>query len=82
MKYNNVLFYKWIAGNSFGFLLLFIVWSQGWLELVVTSDASYLTWVMGAVFIVFWLMSSYYVLVTTSSSQPWLQTTHRCSTTR
>jgi len=59
MNEKNALIYKWLVGNTFAFLLLFMVASQGWIGLVLKSDASYLTWAMAAVFIIFWCISSY-----------------------
>ena len=57
--HDHTLIYKWILGNSFAGLGLFVAWQQGWLALVVESDASYLSVAMAAVFGVFWFVSSY-----------------------
>ena len=65
---HNALIYKWLIGNAFGFLILFMIWRQGWIGLVLRSDASYLTWVMSALFIVFWLVSSYRVFIINKES--------------
>ena len=47
---------------------MFMIWRQGWIGLVLRSDASYLTWVMSALFIVFWLVSSYRVFIINKES--------------
>ena len=60
---HHTLLYKWLIGNAFGFLILFMIWRQGWIGLVLRSDASYLTWVMAALFMIFWLVSSYRILI-------------------
>lgn len=62
MIHPNILFYKWLIGNSFAFLVVYIAWLQGWIELIVESDASYLSLVMGVIFMIFWLFSSYHVV--------------------
>jgi len=58
MKYNNALLYKWLIGNSFAFLVLYVAWLQGWIELTFRSDASYLSVAMAVVFAIFWVVSS------------------------
>lgn len=62
MKYNNALLYKWLIGNSFAFLVLYIAWLQGWVELVIVSDASYLSVAMSGIFAIFWVLSSYRIV--------------------
>ena len=62
MNHPNILFYKWLIGNSFPFLVVYIAWLQGWIELIVESDASYLSLAMGVIFMIFWLFSSYHVV--------------------
>ena len=62
MNAPNALLYKWLVINSFAALLLYVAWLRDWVALVVKSDASYLSIVIAAVFLVFWLVSSYYVL--------------------
>ena len=62
MKYNNALLYKWLIGNSFAFLVLYVAWLQGWIELTFHSDASYMSVAMAAVFAIFWIVSSYRVV--------------------
>lgn len=59
MRLGNGLVYKWLVGNSFAFLGLYIAWLQGWVHLVFRSDASYLTIAMAMVFAVFWGLSAY-----------------------
>ena len=59
MNNPNALLYKWLVINSFATLLLYVAWLQGWLALVIESDASYLSLVMAALFIVFWTISGY-----------------------
>ncbi len=56
---DHSLIFKWILGNSFAGFGLFIAWQQGWLSLVVASDASYLSVVMTAIFLIFWALSTY-----------------------
>jgi hypothetical protein len=58
MKYNNSLLYKWLIGNSFAFLILYVAWLQGWIALTFRSDASYLSVAMAVVFVIFWGISS------------------------
>lgn len=62
MKYNNALLYKWLIGNSFAFLVLYVAWLQGWVELTFRSDSSYLSVAMAVVFVIFWVVSSYRVI--------------------
>ena len=62
MNNPNILLYKWLVINSFAGLLLYVAWLEDWIMLVVEGDASYLSLVMGVVFIVFWLISSYFVI--------------------
>ncbi|MEE8303822.1 MAG: MotA/TolQ/ExbB proton channel family protein [Candidatus Tectomicrobia bacterium] len=59
-SYHNLL-YKWLLSNSLATLVLYVAWLQGWITRVVQSDASYITWVIALVFLVFWLLSSYHV---------------------
>jgi hypothetical protein len=59
----NTLLYKWLIINSFALLLLYIAWLQGWIVLVLVSDTSYLSWAIALVFAVFWLTSSYHILL-------------------
>ncbi len=63
MNEKNALIYKWLVGNTFAFLLLYMAGSQGWIGLVLESDASYLTWAMSAVFAIFWFISSYQMVL-------------------
>ena len=60
MNNPNALLYKWLVINSFATLLVYVAWLQGWLVLVIESDASYLSLVMGALFIIFWVISGYH----------------------
>ena len=62
MNRPNFLMYKWLVSNSFAGLLLYIAWMQDWISLVVESDASYLSIVISAIFLVFWMVSSYHIL--------------------
>ena len=62
MNNPNALLYKWLVINSFAFLLVYVAWLRDWIELVVESDASYLSIVIGAVFLVFWATSSYHIV--------------------
>ena len=59
MNNPNALLYKWLVINSFATLLVYVAWLQGWLALVIESDASYLSLVMTALFFVFWVISGY-----------------------
>jgi len=59
MNNPNALLYKWLILNSFAWLLVYAAWLQGWIHLTIASDASYLSVVMGVVFVVFWFVSSY-----------------------
>jgi hypothetical protein len=61
MKYNNALLYKWLIGNSFAFLVVYVAWLQGWIQLAYHADASFISWAMSALFGFFWLLSSYRV---------------------
>ena len=63
MNIHHTLFYKWLIGNSFAVLVGYVAWLQGWIELILRSDASYLTWAIALVFGVFWIISSYHILV-------------------
>ena len=63
MNIQHTLFYKWLIGNSFAVLVVYVAWLQGWIELILRSDASYLTWAIAVVFGVFWIISSYHILV-------------------
>ena len=62
MNNPNALLYKWLVINSFAALLVYIAWLQGWLVLVIESDASYLSLVMGALFLIFWMSSGYHTV--------------------
>ncbi len=62
MNSPNALFYKWLVINSFAALLVYVAWLRDWISLVVESDASYLSVVIGLVFLVFWLTSSFHIL--------------------
>jgi hypothetical protein len=62
MNNPNALLYKWLVINSFAALLVYIAWLRDWIDLVVESDASYLSIVIGLVFVVFWLTSSFHIL--------------------
>lgn len=62
MKSTNTLLYKWLVGNSFAFLILVMVTAQGWVALVLENDASYLTWAMSVIFIIFWGVSAYQIV--------------------
>ncbi len=61
MNNPNALLYKWLVINSFAALLVYIAWLRDWISLVVESDASYLSIVIGLVFLVFWLTSSFHI---------------------
>jgi hypothetical protein len=61
MKYNNALLYKWLIGNSFAFLVVYVAWLQGWVQIALTADASFISIAMAALFGFFWLLSSYRV---------------------
>ena len=63
MNIQHTLFYKWLIGNSFAVLVVYVAWLQGWIELILRSDASYLTWAIALVFGLFWIISSYHILV-------------------
>lgn len=58
----NALLYKWLVINSFAALLVYVAWLRDWIDLVIESDASYLSVVIGLVFIVFWITSSFHIL--------------------
>jgi hypothetical protein len=62
MKYNNALLYRWLIGNSFAFLVMYVAWLQGWIELTFRSDQSYMSVAMALVFSIFWVVSSYRVI--------------------
>jgi len=62
MNNPNILLYKWLVINSFAGLLLYVAWLEDWIALIIEGDASYLSLVMGIVFVVFWLISSYFVI--------------------
>jgi hypothetical protein len=62
MKYNNALLYKWLIGNSFAFLIVYVAWLQGWVQIALASDASFISIAMAALFGFFWLLSSYRVV--------------------
>ncbi len=62
MNNPNILLYKWLVINSFAGLLLYVAWLEDWIALIIEGDASYLSLVMGIVFVVFWVISSYFVI--------------------
>lgn len=62
MNNPNALMYKWLVINSFAALLAYVAWLRDWIDLVIESDASYLSIVIGAVFLVFWTTSSMHIL--------------------
>ena len=62
MNNPNALLYKWLVVNSFAALLVYVAWLRDWIALVVDSDASYLSIVIGLVFIVFWMTSSIQII--------------------
>lgn len=62
MNNPNALLYKWLVINSFAALLVYVAWLRDWIDLVIESDASYLSIVIGLVFVVFWLTSSFHIL--------------------
>ncbi len=62
MNNPNILLYKWLVINSFAGLLLYVAWLEDWIALIIEGDASYLSLMMGVVFVVFWLISSYFVI--------------------
>ena len=62
MNIQHTLFYKWLIGNSFAVLVVYVAWLQGWIQLILRSDASYLTWAIALVFGVFWIISSFHIL--------------------
>ena len=63
MNNPNALLYKSLIINSFAGLLVYVAWLQGWLLLVFESDASYLSLVMAALFVIFWIISAYHIVV-------------------
>ena len=63
MNNPNALLYKSLIINSFAGLLVYVAWLQGWLLLVFESDASYLSLVMAALFVIFWIVSAYHIVV-------------------
>ena len=63
MNNPNALLYKSLIINSFAGLLVYVAWLQGWLLLVFKSDASYLSLVMAALFVIFWIISAYHIVV-------------------
>ena len=63
MNNPNALLYKSLIINSFAGLLVYVSWLQGWLLLVFESDASYLSLVMAALFVIFWIISAYHIVV-------------------
>ena len=58
MKYNHALLYRWLIGNSFAFLALYVAWLQGWLEVAFAIDASAITVAMTVLFAIFWVAST------------------------
>lgn len=62
MNSPNALLYKWLTINSFAALLLYVAWLRDWIALVIESDASYLSFVIGVVFLVFWATSSFHIV--------------------
>ncbi len=62
MNSPNALLYKWLIINSFAGLMVYVAWLRGWIALVIESDASYLSLVIGAVFLVFWAVSSFHII--------------------
>ena len=62
MNSPNALLYKWLIVNSFAALLLYVAWLRDWVSLVIESDASYLSIVIGVVFLVFWAISSFHIV--------------------
>ena len=62
MNNPNALLYKWLVINSFAALLVYVAWLRDWIDLVVESDASYLSIVIGLVFLVFWMTSSFHIM--------------------
>ena len=62
MNNPNALLYKWLVINSFAALLVYVAWLRDWISLVIESDASSLSLVIGLVFLVFWLTSSFHIL--------------------
>ena len=62
MNNPNALLYKWLVINSFAALLVYVAWLRDWINLVIESDASSLSLVIGLVFLVFWLTSSFHIL--------------------
>ncbi len=61
MSSPNALLYKWLVINSFAALLVYVAWLRDWIDLVIESDASYLSIVIALVFIVFWMSSSSHI---------------------
>ena len=62
MNNPNALLYKWLVINSFASLLVYIAWLRDWIDLVIENDASYLSIVIGVVFLVSWMTSSFHIL--------------------
>ena len=62
MNSPNALLYKWLIVNSFAALLVYVAWLRDWVALVVQSDESYLSIVIGVVFLVFWAISSFHIV--------------------
>jgi len=62
-NYPHTLLYKWLIGNSFAALFVYTTWLQGWIELTIRSDASYMSVAMAVVFLIFWTISSAQVIL-------------------
>ena len=62
MNSPNALLYKWLIVNSFAALLVYVAWLRDWIALVIESDASYISLVIGVVFLVFWAVSSFHIV--------------------
>ena len=62
MNSPNALLYKWLLVNSFAALLVYVAWLRDWIALVIESDASYLSLVIGVVFLIFWAVSSFHIV--------------------
>jgi hypothetical protein len=62
MKYNHALLYRWLIGNSFAFLAVYVAWLQGWLEVAFSTDASAITVAMTILFAIFWAASTFRML--------------------
>ncbi len=62
MNSPNALLYKWLIINAFAALLVYVAWLRDWIALVIESDASYLSIVIGVVFLVFWAISSFHIV--------------------